>query len=53
MSALFLRIIKRAAIARINDGEKIDDVLASYTKLSDKERAEMRAEIVAELGLAE
>lgn len=50
MAPYALRIIKRAAINRIKAREDIDEVLAYYTKLSDEERATMRAEIVEELG---
>lgn len=50
MAPYALRIIKRAAINRIKAGEDIDEVLAYYTKLSDEERATMRAEIIEELG---
>jgi hypothetical protein len=50
MAPYALRIIKRAAINRIKAGEDIDEVLAYYTKLSDEERAAMRAEIIEELG---
>ena len=50
MAPYALRIIKRAAINRIKAGEDIDEVLAYYAKLSDEERATMRAEIIEELG---
>ena len=48
-----LRIIKRAAIAKIKDGENIDVILNSYSKLTNKERTAMRAEIVEELDIKE
>lgn len=42
------RIIKRAVIVRILDGEKAVEVIASYTKLSDEQKTQMLNELTEE-----
>lgn len=42
------RIIKKAVIIRINQGEEVNEVIASYTKLSDKQKAQMLEELIEE-----
>ena len=42
------RIIKKAVILRINQGEEVNEVIASYPKLSDKQKAQMLMELVEE-----
>lgn len=44
VSTVGLRIIKRAVKIRVADGESIDDIIASYPKLSDAQAAELKAE---------
>lgn len=44
VSALQFKIIKRAVKTRLANGEKIDEILADYPKLSDEQVAEIRAE---------
>ena len=39
------KIIKRAVVIRIEQGEEVNEVIASYTKLSDKQRAQMLQEL--------
>ena len=42
------RIIKKAVILRIEHGEEVNEVIASYNKLSDKQKAQMLEELVEE-----
>lgn len=42
MTPLQLRIITRAVKIRLDACENIDDILASYTKLTDDERDEIK-----------
>ena len=42
------KIIKKAVIIRINQGEEVNEVIASYTKLSDTQRAQMLMELIDE-----
>lgn len=46
MTSVQLRIIKKAVEIRLKNNEDIDEILNSYTKLSEKERAEIKAEFV-------
>ena len=39
------RIIKKAVILRIAEGEDIDEVIASYTKLSTEQAAQLKEEL--------
>ena len=45
MTALKLRIMVKACKIRIDNGETLDEVLNSYTALSDADKAQIRAEI--------
>ena len=45
MTKIQLTIITKAAAIRVARGEKVDAVLASYTKLTDEERAAIKEEI--------
>lgn len=42
------RIIKKAVILRVTRGEDVVDVLDSYPKLSDAQRAQMLVELAEE-----
>lgn len=42
------KIIKKAVILRLNRGEDIIEILASYPKLSDAQRAQMLVELEEE-----
>lgn len=42
------RIIKKAVIIRINQGEEANEVIASYPKLSDTQKAQMLVELAEE-----
>lgn len=42
------RIIKKAVIVRIKKGENYEEVLDSYPKLSDEQRAQMIEELIQE-----
>lgn len=42
------KIIKKAVIVRLKKGENIVDILDSYPKLSDGQRAQMTEELIAE-----
>lgn len=42
------RIIKKAVIIRIKAGEEATEVINSYPKLSDAQKAQMREELVKE-----
>lgn len=46
MTDLQLKVIKKAVIIRINNGENIDNILSSYTKLSDEERTVIKSELI-------
>ena len=48
MNIYIYNVIKAAVKIRVRRGEKIDDVLASYTKLTDKERAQIKKELEEE-----
>ena len=45
MTKIQLTIITKAAAIRVARGEEVDAVLASYTKLTDEERAAIKEEI--------
>lgn len=42
MTDYMKRIIARVVSRRVAEGEDIDDVLASYTKLTEAEKAEIK-----------
>ena len=46
MTNLQLKIIKRAVSLRVNAGEDLDSILASYSKLSQEEVEEIKKEYV-------
>ena len=48
VSAVSYRIIKKAVIIRINQGEEVNEVIFSYPKLSDKQKAQMLQELIDE-----
>ena len=48
VSALTYKTIKKAVIIRIKRGEEFNEVIESYPKLSDKQRAQMFIELVEE-----
>lgn len=45
MTAIKLRIMVRACKIRMDAGEALDDILASYPALNDADRKQIRAEI--------
>jgi hypothetical protein len=48
VTASAYRIIKKAVILRVKRGEDVVDVLDSYPKLSDAQRAQMLVELEEE-----
>lgn len=42
------KIIKKAVIIRVKRGEDVNEVIASYPKLSDVQKADMLIELVDE-----
>lgn len=42
------KIIKKAVIIRINQGEEVNEVINSYPKLSDKQKAQLLLELIEE-----
>lgn len=42
------RIIKKAVIIRVNQGEDANEVIASYPKLSDSQKAQLLVELIEE-----
>ena len=48
VSAASYRIIKKAVILRIKHGEEVSEVIESYPKLSDKQKAQMLVELAEE-----
>lgn len=48
VSALTYKTIKKAVIIRIKRGEDVNEVIASYPKLSDKQKAQMLLELTEE-----
>lgn len=48
VSNLTYKTIKKAVIIRIKRGEEVSEVIASYPKLSDKQKAQMLLELVEE-----
>lgn len=45
MSKLQMKIIKRAVKNRLSDGEKFDEIIKSYPKLTDSEIEEIKTEL--------
>lgn len=48
VSALTYKTIKKAVIIRVKRGEDPNEVINSYTKLSDKQKAQMLLELIEE-----
>lgn len=48
VSALTYKTIKKAVIIRLKRGEEFNDIILSYPKLSDKQKAQMFIELVEE-----
>lgn len=48
VSVLTYKTIKRAVIIRIKRGEEFNEIIESYPKLSDKQKAQMFIELVEE-----
>ena len=48
VSALTYKTIKKAVIIRLKRGEEFNEIIISYPKLSDKQRAQMFIELVGE-----
>ena len=48
MNSVQLRIIKKAVAIRLNNNEDIDEILASYTKLTAAEREKIKQELVGQ-----
>ena len=46
MSKIVKNIMIRAIKARMKQGETVDDILASYPKLTDAEKEELRKTVV-------
>lgn len=42
------RIIKKAVILRVEAGEKAENILESYPKLSDEQKIQMLNELISE-----
>ena len=42
MTKLEMKLLKKVAKRRVDQGENIDDILADWTKLTDEEREEIR-----------
>lgn len=48
VSALTYKTIKKAVIIRVKRGEDVNEVINSYPKLSDKQKAQMLLELIEE-----
>ena len=48
VSALTYKTIKKAVIIRLKRGEEFNDIIVSYPKLSDKQKAQMLVELTEE-----
>lgn len=48
VSNTFYRIVKKAAIIRIERGEEIDAIIVSYPKLSEEQAAQLKQELIDE-----
>ena len=48
VSALTYKTIKKAVIIRLKRGEEFNDIITSYPKLSDKQKAQMLVELTEE-----
>lgn len=48
VSSLTYKVIKKAVIIRIKQGEEVNEVIESYPKLSDKQKAQMLIELMEE-----
>lgn len=48
VSALTYKTIKKAVIIRLKRGENVNEIIASYPKLSDKQRAQLIVELTEE-----
>ena len=46
MTSAALRIIERVVKRRYEAGEDIDEILAEYTKLTEEEKARIKADII-------
>lgn len=46
MTPLQLRVIKKAIVIRLANNEDIDEILASYSKLTEEERVAIKKEFV-------
>ena len=46
MTSAALRIIERVVRRRYETGEDIDEILAEYGKLTDEEKARIKADII-------
>ena len=42
------RIIKKAVIIRVKHGEEVNEVIADYPKLSDRQKAQLLVELADE-----
>lgn len=47
ITAFQLKIVKKAIAIRVKNGEALEDILDSYTKLSDEQKEEIRSEYAA------
>ena len=48
VSALTYKTIKKAVIIRVKRGEDVNEVITSYSKLSDEQKAQMLSELIKE-----
>ena len=48
VSALAYKTIKKAVIIRVKRGEDANKTIASYSKLSDEQKAQMLSELIKE-----
>lgn len=48
VSAASYRIIKKAVVLRVSQGENLEEVVASYNKLSDAQKEQLISELTSE-----
>lgn len=48
MTPLQLKVIKKAVTIRLSNLENIDEILASYSKLTEKEKEAIKQELVGD-----
>lgn len=48
VSAVGYRVIERAVVIRLNKGEALEDIIASYSKLSAEQAEQLRKKFATE-----